>query len=717
MPDLDALLSPRSIAIIGASPDHTVIRGKVQHVLQHRGYPGAIYPISRSHAEVQGRRAYPDLAALPEVPDLAIVIIPAVNVPEVIEDCGRRGVKAAYIIASGFAEEAGEAGAARQARILAAARAHDMAVIGPNAEGFFNTAANVVATFSPAVEDFAQALAPDTPKGRRISVLTQSGGVGFSYYHRGRPRQLRFAHVISTGNEAVLDSFTLAEHLIERGLTDIVLAYVEGIKDVAAFRRAAALAADRGVPIIVAKMGRSEAGARAAHSHTAALAGADSAHDAVFRRHGVIRALDMDEMLDIAAGFAFCALPAGRRVGIMSGSGGAGVWMADMLSLAGLEVPRLDDATREACEALMPAYGSATNPVDLTAGSIGRVGYAHVVDILQRSPVLDAVVVVGSVASPKRLQEDAPKLAEVAAHPDKPVLFCAYTAAAQPAVDVAAQCGVPVFTSMPGCARAIRAMADYRAFRARWGARGADPVPAPDPTALTMLRRSGRVLSEHDSKSVLAACGIARATEVLATDAESAAAAALRLGFPVALKIQSPDIPHKTEVGGVALHLADAAAVRGAFAAMLDRARAAHPAAAIQGALVAPMAPPGIEVILGIHRDPQFGPMLMAGLGGIHVEVLRDVAFAPAPVTEEEARDMLAALKGARLLEGVRGAPPADLGALAALMVSLSRFAADHAAEVEEVDLNPVLAHPRGGGVTVVDALVVRRASAEEGSA
>jgi acetate---CoA ligase (ADP-forming) len=714
MPDLDALLSPRAIAIIGASPDPTIIRGKVQHVLQARGYPGPIHPISRSHAEVQGRKAYPNLAALPEAPDLAIVIIPAAAVPEALEECGRAGVKAACIISSGFAEEAGAEGAARQERIRAIARDYDLAVVGPNAEGFFNTAANVVATFSPAVENFAQALAPDTAKGRRVSVLTQSGGVGFSFYHRGRPRQLRFAHVISTGNEAVLDSFTIAEHLIERGQTDILLGYIEGIKDVAAFRRAASKAADRGVPIILAKMGRSEAGARAAASHTAALAGADSAHDAVFRRYGVIRALDMDEMLDIAAGFAFCPAPAGRRVGVMSGSGGAGVWMADMLSLAGLEVPPLDDATRGACEALMPSYGSAANPVDMTAGAIGKVGYAHVVEILQRSPVVDSVVIVGSVASPKRLTEDRPVLAQVAEHPEKPVLFCAYTAAAQAAVDVAAEVGVPVFTSMPGCARAIRAMADHRRFREAWAARGPDPAPAPRPGVLEALgRAAGRVLSEHESKAVLEAAGIPRgAAEALAADAEAAAEAAARIGFPVALKIQSPDIPHKTEMGGVALNLADAQAVRAAFRAMMDRARTAHPAARVQGALVAPMARRGIEVILGIHRDPQFGPMLMAGLGGIHVEVLRDVAFAPVPVTEEEARGMLASLKGAALLQGVRGAPPSDLDALAGLMVALSRFAADHAEAVEEVDLNPVLVHPAGQGLTVVDALIVRR---EEG--
>ncbi len=712
MPDLDALLSPRSIAIIGASPDHGIIRGKIQHVLQHRGFPGAIHPISRSHAEVQGRRAHASIAEVPERVDHAIIIIPAAGVAEALEACGRAGVKAATIISSGFAEEAGEAGPARQAEIRAIARAHDMAVCGPNAEGFFNLAAQVVATFSPAVENFAQSLAPDTAKGRRISVLSQSGGVGFSFYHRGRPRQLRFQHVVSTGNEAALDAFTIALHLIETDATDIILAYIEGVKDVAAFRRAADAAAARGVPIIVAKMGRSEAGRRAAASHTAALAGADAVYDAVFRRHGVIRAAHMDEMLDIAAGFAFCPSPAGGRIGVMSGSGGAAVWMTEMLAAAGLEVPPLDPATRATCEALMPSFGSAANPVDLTAGAIGKVGYAHVVEILQRSPVLDAVVIAGSVASAKRLQADRPVLAQVAAHADKPVMFCAYTAAAQEAVDVAAEVGVPVFTAMPGCARALAAMAEHRRFLARWRARAADPAPRPDPGVLAALRgAAGSSLPEHAAKALLAPFGIPRPEEALAGDAEAAAAAAARIGFPVALKIQSPDIPHKTEVGGVALGLADAGAVRAAFAAMLDRARTAHPGARIDGALVQRMAPPGVEVILGIQRDPDFGPVLMVGMGGILVEVLQDIALAPAPVTEAEARDLLAGLRGAPLLAGVRGRPPADVAALAALMARLSRFAADHAEAIGSIDLNPVLVHPEGQGLTVVDALILPAAA------
>jgi acetate---CoA ligase (ADP-forming) len=279
-------------------------------------------------------------------------------------------------------------------------------------------------------------------------------------------------------------------------------------------------------------------------------------------------------------------------------------------------------------------------------------------------------------------------------------------------VEVAAEVGVPVFTSMPGCARALRAMADYRRFREAWLRREPAPAPAPspDPAVREVLRRAGhRVLPEHEAKALLAASGVPRPPEALAADPDAAAAEAARIGFPVALKVQSPDIPHKTEVGGVALNLASPDAVREAFRAMLDRARAAHPGAAIQGALVQRMAPPGQEVILGVHRDPDFGPMLLAGLGGIHVEVLRDVAFAPVPLTEEDARDLLAGLRGAALLRGVRGAPPADVAALAGLMVRLSRFAADFAEEVEEIDLNPVLVHAEGQGVTVVDALILRR--------
>ncbi len=709
MPDLKALLAPRSIAIVGASPNPAIIRGKVQHVLHARGYPGRVYPISRSHAEVQGAKAYPRIADVPEAVDLAIIIIPAAAVPEALEECGRAGAKAAYIISSGFAEESGGGGSGLQEAVRAIAEKYDMAVCGPNAEGFFNAPASVVATFSPAVEDFAQPLAPETEKGKRLAVVAQSGGLGFAYYHRGRPKQLRFGQVISTGNEAALECFDFVEHLLDADEADIFLLYLEAVRDAETFRRTAAKAASRGKPILVAKMGRSEAGQRAAASHTAALAGSDSAYDAMFRHYGIVRADDIDSMIDMAAGFAFCPLPRGRRVAIMSGSGGAGVWMADTLSSYGLEVPQLDPATRAEIERLIPSYGASANPVDLTAQAIREVGYARVVEILQRSPLVDAVVVVGSLANATTLKKDAEALARVVANPDKPVLFCAYTLASGEAVQAAAQLGLPVFTSMPNCARAIRAMADYAAFRERWQDRsGADTGESPAGAA-QRLAAAGPVLCEYEAKEILAAYGVPRPAEALAGDADAAAAAAARIGFPVALKIQSPEITHKTEIGGVVLGLTSEAAVHAAYEAILRRARDASPDAEIRGVLVQQMAPKGVEVILGVHRDRDFGPMLMVGLGGIHVEVFKDVAFAPAPVTPEEARRLLDGLRGAKLLHGVRGAPPADIDALVRLVVALGRFAADFADDIEEVDLNPVLVHPAGEGATVVDALIVKR--------
>ncbi len=709
MPDLDALLAPKSIAIIGAAPDPKIIRGKIQHILHARGFPGPIYPISRSHAEVQGMRAYPSIAAVPEKVDLAIIVIPAAAVPQALEECGQAGVKAAYIISSGFEEEVGETGAALQARMRETIARYDLAVCGPNAEGYFNVPANVVATFSPAVEDFSVSMAPDTDKGRRISVVAQSGGLGFSYFHRGRPMQLRINHVISTGNEGALSAFDFAEHLIERDQADILLMYLESLRKPETVRRVAARAADLGKPLIVAKVGRTDAGRRAAASHTASLAGSDSTHDALFRRYGIIRADDMDSQLDIAAAFAHCSLPRGARVAVMTGSGGAAVWMSDMLVSHGLEMPLLDAETRAEIEALLPSYGSAANPVDLTAGTIRTVGYARIVQILQRSPVVDAVVIVGSLASTGRIKDDRELLAECAAHPTKPVLFCTYTRAAQDAMDMMAQIGVPAYSSMPSCARALRALVDYREFQDRWKNRAPDAPPKPRPAVREALHRAGTMLCEYEAKALLESYGVPRPPEALATNPDDAAAAAARIGYPVALKIQSPDIPHKTEMGGVVLNLAAEGAVREACAEILQRAAKAHPSAAIHGVLVQKMAPKGQEIILGINRDPDFGPQLMVGLGGIHVEVLRDVAFSPVPLNEEEAHRLLASLKGAKLLEGVRGAPPSDVTALAKLMVALGRFAADLADEVEEVDLNPVLVHPAGAGLTVVDALIVRR--------
>lgn len=710
MPDIDALLSPRSIAIVGASPDATIIRGKVQHVLHARKYPGKIYPISRSNAEVQDVKAYPSIADVPEAVDLAMVIIPAAAVPSALEECGEAGVKAAYIISSGFAEERGIDGAGLQRQIREIADRYDMAICGPNAEGFFNAQDAVVATFSPAVENFEQPLAPETDKGLGIGVVAQSGGLGFAYYHRGRARQLRINHLISTGNEAALEGFDLVEYLLERDDASVFLMYLEAVRNAETFRRVAARAADLGKPLIVAKMGRSEVASRAAASHTAALAGSDTAYDAMFQHYGVIRGDEIDQMLDIAAGFAFCPPLKGRRVAIMSGSGGAAVWMADTLAAHGLDVPELDAETRAAIDAIIPSYGASANPVDLTAQAIRQVGYARIIEILRKSPVIDAIVVVGSLANPATIRNDREALSKVAAETDKPILFCTYTLPSPDGVEVITKCGIPAYSNMPNCAAAIAAMADYYAFRERRRASQAGAAAGPAVVAPgAALESFGKVLCEYEAKSVLAPYGVAADGERLAQSAAEAVATARAVGYPVVLKIQSPDITHKTEMGGVQLGLGDDKAVEAAFEAIMSRVRESAPGADVRGVLVQKMAPAGREIILGISRDETFGSMMMLGLGGIYVEVLRDVVFSPVPLDRDAALAMIDRLKGRKLLEGVRGEPPADVEALADLMVGLARFAADNVDSVAEVDLNPVIVHPRGQGLTVVDALIVRR--------
>jgi acyl-CoA synthetase (NDP forming) len=729
MLNLEPLLWPRSIAIIGASPNLEIIRGRLLHVLRVQRFPGPIFPVTRSHAEIHGLKAYPSIEDLPERADLAIIAIPAAVVPDALARCAARGVKAAVVLSSGFAEERGAAGRELQATVREIATRHGLVVCGPNSEGLVNTLAPMAATFSPSLENPELRLAPDVDGSRAIAVISQSGGLSFSYLNRGRPRQLRFTYLVSSGNEVCLEGLDYVDYMLGEGRTDLFLMYVEAMKSGDKFRAVAGRAAGLGKPLIVAKVGRSDAGRRAAASHTASLAGADHVYDAMFRRYGVVRSHDFDEMLDLAAAFAFCPLPRGRRVGLLSASGGGAVWMADLLAAHGLALPELAAETRKEIDALIPSYGSSQNPVDLTAQAVREVGYARVIDILRRSPSVDAVVVVGSLATDTLLQRDREALAGVAAASDKPIVFCAYTLASPDAITLLARAGIPAYTSLVNCARAVAALADYAAFQARWSresAGGAAPRPAgaqtPPPgeaaRAVGGRLRADAVLCEHEAKDVLAAYGVPRPREELVESEEGAAAAAARVGYPVALKVQSPDITHKTEAGAVALALDSETAVRAAYPKILAGAAAAHPDARVRGVLVQRMAAKGVEVILGITRDADFGPILMVGLGGIHVEVLGDVVFTPVPVTADAARELIGRLRGAALLQGVRGEPPADVDALADLVVRLSRFAADHGDAVAEVDLNPVIVHPAGDGLSVVDALIVtRRPGADAGAA
>ena len=711
MPDLRPLLSPDSVAIIGASPDTETLRGRLTHALIGHGYGGRVYPVTRSRDEVLGLCAYRTVAALPEPPDLAIVLVPAAAVPETLEECGRRGIPAAVIISSGFAEESGEGARARDLDLKRIIEQYGIAVCGPNSEGIVNPLMPLVATFSPVFHDPRQSLLPAAGRSRPIAVSCQSGALTFAFLSRGRPRQLRFTHQVSAGNQTNLEAHDYVDWWLDEGAADVFLLYLEGIRRPDVFRAVAEKAAAAGKPLIVAKVGRSDAGRRAAASHTGSLAHSGAIDDAIFRHHGIVRGEDLDHMLDIAAAFAFCPLPRGNRVAVITGSGGSAVWMADILSAHGLELPVLEDDIQKRVLALLPSYASAQNPVDGTAQAIHEVGYARLVEIVRESQRIDTILLIGSLANDATAEKRAEELAGLAGTTEKPILLSTYTGASPRAMAAFAAAGIPCYTSMPSCARAIRALVDYSRFQ-EWRQRS-QPASAAPPGAREEVGRAlaaaGPVLTEAEAKALLARYGVPRPPEALATTANEAVAAAARIGGEVALKVQSPGITHKTEAGAVALGLEGEAAVREAYRRITASAAAAHPDAPIQGVLVQKMAPAGHEIILGVSRDPDFGPMLMVGLGGIHVEVLRDVAFTPVPIGPDEALELLGRLKGAALLDAFRGTPPADRDALARLMAALSRFAADHAELIDEIDLNPVIVHPQGQGLSVVDALIVKR--------
>jgi acetate---CoA ligase (ADP-forming) len=710
MPDLRPLFAPDSVAIVGASGDTQTLRGRTTEFLLAHGYPGHVYPVTRSQPEVFGLRSYATIAALPEAPDLAVVVVPAAYVASTLEECGKKGVRAAVVISSGFAEERGEAAQAREKALREVIERYGIIVCGPNSEGIVNPLKPLVATFSPVFHDPKQSLFPLSRKSRAIAVSCQSGALTFAFLSRGRPRQLRFTYQASAGNQICLEAHDYIDWLIDTGGADIFIAYLESIQNPGHFRAVAEKAAEAGKPMILAKVGRSEAGRRAAASHTGSLARAGDIDDAIFRHHGIIRGEDLDHALDIAAAFAFCNLPKGNRVAVITGSGGSAVWMSDILSAHGLELPVLEEDLQQRLMALLPSYASAQNPVDGTAQAIHEVGYAKLVEIVRQSERIDTILLIGSLANEATAKTRAEELAAVTGATEQAIILSTYTTATEGAMAAFAEAGIPCYTSMPSCARAIRALVDYARFQAR---RHRPPPPATPPDLHQRTRHAlaalGPVLTEHRAKTLLADYGVPRPAEVLAHSVDEAVAAAERIGGPVALKVQSPDITHKTEAGAVALGVASEAVVREAYARVLANAWRAYPAAEIEGVLVQEMAPPGHEIILGISRDPDFGPMLMVGLGGIHVEVLRDVVFAPVPIGPDEALSLLGELRSAALLDGVRGAIPADKSALAQLMSALSRFAADHAEHIAEIDLNPVIVHPEGQGLTVVDALIVKR--------
>ncbi|MFP6728474.1 MAG: acetate--CoA ligase family protein, partial [Alphaproteobacteria bacterium] len=459
-----------------------------------------------------------------------------------------------------------------------------------------------------------------------------------------------------------------------------------------------------GKPIILTKIGTSEAGARAAASHTAALAGAHEAYQGMFQRYGFIEGHDTMELVDIAAAFSYHGrkLPKGNRVGICTASGGGGGWLADQCVAAGLELPKLDAMTRATIDKYLPAYGTSQNPIDATAQDVRKTGYGGLARLAIKSPELDSIIVLASCRNPAVLQREREDLKVLAQEVDKPILFCSYTQPHPEAAEILSQAGFPLFGSMRNCARATAELSKYRQHRERFLKAPAIQSNSGKSKAAEKLAANGPVLCEYEVKPILADYGIAVGQESLVKSADEAVALAKEFGGPVVLKIQSPDILHKTEAGGLALNLNGEEAVRAGY----DHVMAAA-TEQTHGVLIQAMAPRGHEMIIGINYDATFGSMLMLGFGGIHVEVSPDVALSPVPLDRDGATELLDRLAGRAILDGARGAASADVDALVDLVVKLSQIASDHGDDIAELELNPVLVHEQG--VSVVDALLVKR--------
>ncbi len=669
------------------------------------GFRGKIYPVNPRLKELHGLACYASLRDLPETPDHVGIIVSTERVFNVLADCAAMGVPFATVYSAGFSETGTPEGRERQARLVACARASGMRIMGPNCNGVVNFVDAFAMTSTAAIKG------PRAPAGN-VGVVSHSGGIGqINIMWRAQEIGLGISYEASCGNEADLDTLDFARFMLRSDATDIILMAVESIKDGDKLKAIAREAAGLEKPIVVLKFGRTEAGSRAATSHTGAVAGDDDIYDAVFRQYGLIRVRECNELYETAVLLRKRRWPKGPRAASVAPTGGNIVQIADAGASFGIAWPEYSPETQTALEELMPGYGKVSNPTDMTSLATGEQAlYRRALNLIAADPSVDVVVPIIASISKADLQQGAEFVAKcgksaamlwVGGCTDDP----GFTAK-----DLV-KAGVPVYRDATPCMRAVRAAVDFGDYvqRHKSGrARTERPAYLDFQTTSARLGACGRKLTEREAKQLLAGYGFPVAREMLASTPEEAVSHAREIGGKVALKIDSPDVAHKTEAGAIRLGVQGAEAVREAYAQIVEAARRYAPHAQINGVLVQEMAPAGIEMMLGVIRDPVFGPIVAVGLGGIHIEVLRDIAYRAVPVTHEEAGEMLHELRGAKLLDGVRGMAPRDREGLIDLIVRLSWFAHDFRDEIAELDINPLIVLERGAGARVVDALIVR---------
>jgi acetyltransferase len=708
---LEALLRPRSVAIIGASEKSFVGSIAVRNILA-LGFKGPIYPVNPKYTEIYGLRCYPSVEAIPAPVDAAVIALGARHVVGAMRDLAARGVRGVAIPTGGFAD-VGADGTALQQELVSIARRHGMAVCGPNGMGLANL-----------VDGVAMYIGTLTPSLRRgnVGAILQSGSICEALANHGD--RVGFSYLISSGNEAVTDLSEFIRFLTRDPHTRIIACFIEGFRNPSGFVAAAEEAAAAGKPILAMKVGRGERSRQLALAHTGALVGSDAVQEAVFRQKGIRRVHDLDELLETAAAFSQGRLPKGRRMGAITFSGGEAGSLADLGEAEGLEFPDLAPATRGRLAAKYPGLANRGNPLDCW----GVGDYTEVIpacmDALDADPGLDTLCVSIDLPAGHGERESevaqciARKTVEVSRGSDKVCVFSTNISGPfdRKPFEILKEAGVPVLLGMRNSMRAIGHLVGYAEFRARrereeGGARELESLPGvrAGEAGTIFERAAGAVVGEREGKAILAAYGIPVPAEAVARDADEAAAYAKQIGGAVVLKIDSPQILHKTEAGGVRLNLRAADEVRSAFDDIVASCRRYDPKAEIRGVLVQEMVPAGVEMIAGLKCDPMFGPTLLVGLGGIFVEVMKDAALGVLPVGRREVEAMVDSLRGRALLEGARGRPRADRAALVDAVLRLARLGQDLGGRIDQLDINPLIVLPEGKGVRAVDALIVRR--------
>ena len=702
---LHPFFRPRSVAVVGASRNRNSIGTRILNAIIGAGFKGPVYPVNPKADAVASLRAYAGVNALPETPDLVVIAVPSDAVGGVVDECAARQVRAVIVITAGFAE-VGPEGRARQQQLLEKIRGYGMRMIGPNCLGLLNTDPAVLLNAS---------FAPEFPPAGDVAFCSQSGALGLAMIALARERGLGLSSFVSVGNKADISGNDLLQYWEEEDRTKVILLYLESFGNPRRFARIAQRVS-RTKPIVAVKAGRTGAGRRAAGSHTAALAADDVAVDALFHQTGVIRADTLDEMFDLAAALSHQPLPPGRRVAILTNAGGLGILCADACEANGLMVQELGETTRRRLREFLPATASVTNPVDMIA-SAGADDFRRAAEILLAAAEVDALIVLtihvglADISAIARNVRSGVSNAQAKGGKSKPVLTCIMGGEKKAAA--AAKSGaarLPNYAFPENAARVLGKLARY----ADWRDQPEGIIPAFDDIRPQEARAiCVRALEEHgaswlsadESRRVLAAFALPLAPGGICRDGEEAASMAAEIGFPVALKLASRTIVHKTEIGGVRLNLADQAAVKQAFAAIQQRLADDNQLGEMEGVLVQPMISHGVEVMVGVTQDPLFGPLIGFGLGGIHVEILKDISFRVTPITDRDAAEMVRSIKGYRLLEGYRGHAPADVAAIEDLLLRVARLVEEVPA-IAELDMNPVIALPPGSGCRIVDARI-----------